>query len=616
MSDAKPQRNSLVLYKQGAARIVESGAKRITIELRDGQQLRVRPKDVLLLHPGPVDDLMQLAVQRENSADLLTAWELLAGSETSLPELAELAYGEYTPAAAWSVWEAVADGLYFSGEPQHITVYTREEVQQERAKREAREAERRQWDEFLQRITDRKTVRDDHLYLRDVEALALGEQSQSRVLNSLGKDETPESAHDLLLQVGYWDISRNPYPSRAKIISTSATGPAPPLSDEARRDLTHLQALAIDDEGNEDPDDAISWDNGRVWVHIADVAALIDPDSTLDRTARDRAANLYLPEETILMLPQDVTKRLGLGLEEKSPALSFGIDLSPDGQIEDLEIVSSWIKATRWTYEEAENRITEPILSNLLEIAQRYEHRRREAGAIDINLPEVRIRVENGDVIIKPILPLQSRSLVREAMLMAGEAAAMFAQENEFAIPYTTQEPPAGPIPEGETMSAMFATRKLLKPGRQSVMPGVHSGLGMAQYAQATSPLRRYLDLVVHQQLRAHLQGRTPLSEQAILERIGAVDLIQRDVRRAERLSRQHWTLVYLLKNPDWQGEGIIVEKHGRRLVAVLPDLDLETDLYLPGDHALDSSVLLEIQDISLPYLTTRFTSLTAPQNP
>lgn len=616
MSDAKPQRNSLVLYKQGAARIVESGAKRITIELRDGQQLRVRPKDVLLLHPGPVDDLMQLAVQRENSADLLTAWELLAGSETSLPELAELAYGEYTPVAAWSVWEAVADGLYFSGEPQHITVYTREEVQQERAKREAREAERRQWDEFLQRITDRKTVRDDHLYLRDVEALALGEQSQSRVLNSLGKDETPESAHDLLLQVGYWDISRNPYPSRAKIISTSATGPAPPLSDEARRDLTHLQALAIDDEGNEDPDDAISWDNGRVWVHIADVAALIDPDSTLDRTARDRAANLYLPEETILMLPQDVTKRLGLGLEEKSPALSFGIDLSPDGQIEDLEIVSSWIKATRWTYEEAENRITEPILSNLLEIAQRYEHRRREAGAIDINLPEVRIRVENGDVIIKPILPLQSRSLVREAMLMAGEAAAMFAQENEFAIPYTTQEPPAGPIPEGETMSAMFATRKLLKPGRQSVMPGVHSGLGMAQYAQATSPLRRYLDLVVHQQLRAHLQGRTPLSEQAILERIGAVDLIQRDVRRAERLSRQHWTLVYLLKNPDWQGEGIIVEKHGRRLVAVLPDLDLETDLYLPGDHALDSSVLLEIQDISLPYLTTRFTSLTAPQNP
>lgn len=616
MSDAKPQRNSLVLYKQGAARIVESGAKRITIELRDGQQLRVRPKDVLLLHPGPVDDLMQLAVQRENSADLLTAWELLAGSETSLPELAELAYGEYTPVAAWSVWEAVADGLYFSGEPQHITVYTREEVQQERAKREAREAERRQWDEFLQRVADRKTMRDDHPYLRDVEALALGEQSQSRVLNSLGKDETPESAHDLLLQVGYWDISRNPYPSRAKIISTSATGPAPPLSDEARRDLTHLQALAIDDEGNEDPDDAISWDNGRVWVHIADVAALIDPDSTLDRTARDRAANLYLPEETILMLPQDVTKRLGLGLEEKSPALSFGIDLSPDGQIEDLEIVSSWIKATRWTYEEAENRITEPILSNLLEIAQRYEHRRREAGAIDINLPEVRIRVENGDVIIKPILPLQSRSLVREAMLMAGEAAAMFAQENEFAIPYTTQEPPAGPIPEGETMSAMFATRKLLKPGRQSVMPGVHSGLGMAQYAQATSPLRRYLDLVVHQQLRAHLQGRTPLSEQAILERIGVVDLIQRDVRRAERLSRQHWTLVYLLKNPDWQGEGIIVEKHGRRLVAVLPDLDLETDLYLPGDHALDSSVLLEIQDISLPYLTTRFTSLTAPQNP
>ena len=77
---------------------------------------------------------------------------------------------------------------------------------------------------------------------------------------------------------------------------------------------------------------------------------------------------------------------------------------------------------------------------------------------------------------------------------------------------------------------------------------------------QATSPLRRYLDLVVHQQLRAFLRGEPLLDEQAILVRIGSVDDVVRGTRRVERLARHHWTLVFLLQNPDWTGDAIVLE--------------------------------------------------------
>ena len=138
----------------------------------------------------------------------------------------------------------------------------------------------------------------------------------------------------------------------------------------------------------------------------------------------------------------------------------------------------------------------------------------------------------------------------------------------------------------------------------------------MDQYAQVTSPLRRYLDLVIHQQLRTYLQDMSLLTQQEIVERIGATSSIQRDLRRTERLSRRHWTLVYLIQHPEWQGEGIIVEIHGRRYVAILPDLDLDTDLYLAGENAHNSSVPVTIQDVSLAYLNTRFAKITPPQNP
>ncbi|MFO7679194.1 MAG: RNB domain-containing ribonuclease, partial [Chloroflexota bacterium] len=117
--------NSLVLYKNKPARVLTAGDKKIEIDVAEQGKISVRPKDVMLLHPGPVASLNAL---HATAGDVLTAWELLAGETTTLPELAELAYGEFSPAAAWAAWRLVADGLYFDGTPEEIRVRTGTEV--------------------------------------------------------------------------------------------------------------------------------------------------------------------------------------------------------------------------------------------------------------------------------------------------------------------------------------------------------------------------------------------------------------------------------------------------------------------------------------------------------
>jgi exoribonuclease-2 len=137
--------------------------------------------------------------------------------------------------------------------------------------------------------------------------------------------------------------------------------------------------------------------------------------------------------------------------------------------------------------------------------------------------------------------------------------------------------------------------------------------LGLPAYTRATSPLRRYLDLVVHQQLRLHLSRSTLLSEMEILERVGASEAVVGGINQAELLSERHWTLVYLLQHPGWQGEGVLVEKRGLRGKFILPELALETQLHLRQDLPLDSRMMLMLKDVNLAELEAYFQVLDSP---
>jgi exoribonuclease-2 len=308
------------------------------------------------------------------------------------------------------------------------------------------------------------------------------------------------------------------------------------------------------------------------------------------------------------MLPWAAIKRLGLGLAETSPALSFGLDLDAEGGIVGLEVVPTWVRVTRLTYAQAEARLDGEPLESLYRVAQANEARRMAQGAFPLELPEVKLRLMAGEIQIEPIPPLRSRSLVMEAMLMAGEAVARLAREAGIPLPFTTQDPPeveARPAP-GD-LAGMFAARRGFRPSEYSTIPSPHAGLGLETYAQATSPLRRYLDLVVHQQMRAYQRGERLLAPQEVLERVGATAAVSGGVRQAEWLSNQHWKLVFLQRHPAWQGEGIVVEQGDRSDLVLIPELDLTTRLRLRGTPPLNSSVRLAFRGANLPVLDVYF---------
>ncbi|HDY83026.1 MAG TPA: RNB domain-containing ribonuclease [Halieaceae bacterium] len=602
MTEARIKPGSLVLYKIRPA-VVETMAEKIEIRFEDGKTKRVRDKDIALLHPGPVRDLKDLEVGEGNVEE---AWELLQGEETGLAEVAELVYGEYTPASAWQTWQLLKDGLYFEGSIGKLRARRAEAVEKERAERVRKETLEQEWAAFLQRVKQGQLEEQDFSRLGEVERVALGKTAKSRVLSALNVAETPEGAHSFLLRCGYWPAHFNPWPLRQGAAVDSTELPVPPLADEPRRDLTHLQSWAIDDEGNTDPDDAISLDGDRIWVHVADVAALVRPDSHLDLAARARSANLYLPEKMVQMLPPVVTDKLGLGLQEESVALSFGFRLNEDAEVTDIEITPSRIRVTRISYEDAEQRLQDEAFRDLHTITETYRAARLARNAAEINLPEVSVRVVDDEVVIRPLPRLASRQMVTDAMLMAGEAAARFAVQHDIAIPYAVQPEPAE-IRQPQSLSEAYAYRRLFKPSNASLSAGRHFGLGLDYYARATSPLRRYVDLVVHQQLRAFVTGKTPLDKERVGESIAQASAVTGVIRRSERLSNLHWKLIYLKEHKDWQGEAVIMALEERKAVVMIPKLAMESRIRRSDNMELDQHISLQLQDVDIPAQTVYF---------
>jgi exoribonuclease-2 len=606
-SQPPPVENSLVAYKSRPARVLKVADNKLEIELEGGKTQRVRYKDVVLLHRGPLSNLAALKPQ---SGEVEEAWELLAGESTNLADLAELVFGRYTPPTAWATWQLIMDGLYFSGTPDKLQVGLPEEVVKEQEARTTKATEKREWLAFIGRLQEGSVSPQHSSRLSEVERLAYGKSDRSRVLRALGRQETPENAHSLLLKVGYWKDSTNPYPTRMGLASEPPNLEWSTLPDEDRLDLTHLSAFAIDDTGNKDPDDAISLDGDNVWVHVADVAAQLDPDSDLDLEARGRGATVYLPEGNIPMLPVEAIDTLGLGLSDISPAFSFKLALGEQGEIAGVEVTPSWVRVTRLTYGEVEKHIADAPFSQLRRLAASSRERRKANGAVEIRLPEVAIQIVQDKVLIRELPPYESRALVTEFMLMAGEAAARFASEHNIPFPFATQALPDLSITRPRGPAEMFAYRKRLKRSQMKSAAGLHAGLGLQGYTQVTSPLRRYLDLVAHQQLRAFIRGDPTLSKQALMMRVGATEAVIHKARRLERLSSRHWTLVHLQRNPHWRGQGIVVEQRGPLATVLIPTLGLDATVSRGRELELNSEIDLGVEGVDLPRLAAQFRSL------
>jgi exoribonuclease-2 len=604
------KKDALVVYKTRPARVVDI-ADKISIMLMTGETVKVREKDIVFLHPGPltgVSLLESLAAIAETSAldkGVREAWELLSGSRATLREAAELAFGAWSPESAWRMYLALREGIYFSGTIEDMTAKDAAQVDVELQKRTVKAGEEAEREAFLDRLRKRSLTAEDRRFMQDVEALALGRSEKSRTMKDAGLSEDPVAAHRLLLETGVWDVFVNPYPARNGCAAESAKSPVSPpgaahYANEDRVDLTRLKAFAIDNEGSEDPDDAIAVteENGEtvLWIHVADPAASVLPDTPADKEARERGTTLYTPDGVYTMLSPDALPLFALGLQEKTPALTFKLTLDADTAIAAVDIMPSWVSVTRLTYRDADALLEKgesPPLAALRDLSRAIFKRRMRNGAVVFDFPDVTIRISGGSdasgkkvVTVEPDIVYDSQSIVKECMLISGEGAALWALRNKIPFPYVSQE--AGEIPEKlpSGYAGSYQLRRTMRSRTLSNKPGLHWALGLDLYTQVTSPLRRYTDLLCHQQIRAFLKGAPLLHDDEILARLLQAERGASAANHAQRASVAHWKQVYLADKKGSVWDAVLLEKRKPRSVVLIPGLALETQVALSGAAA------------------------------
>ncbi|HQL33498.1 MAG TPA: RNB domain-containing ribonuclease [Treponemataceae bacterium] len=615
---------ALVMYKNQPALIKTVTADKFDIDTPSGTK-KVRDKDITLLHAGPVANLSKVQNYPLPEADVREAHTFFDGDNPSLRDIADLLWGDLPPEAWWSVWKTVSESPWFIAESPESPIALRPESQAQAiiAKAQAKKEEGTEKDAFLERLASSlKTgtafdIASDGKYLQEVEALALGKTDKSRILKELqGKvktAETPEAAHEILLATGYWKPSYNPWPSRhGHTIRSSQVPVDPPTDKKERLDLTHYESWAIDNAWSTDPDDAVCFDGERLWIHVADPAETVAPDTPADRDARSRGATLYIPEGAARMLCEETLDYYALGLSPVSRALSFSLLLNPNGSIADVSIHRTRVRVSRLTYAEAELRKDEPGLAPLFAIAANNIERRAKAGAISIDLPEVHLQVSKDDqgnptVSIQRIEPSPAADMVREMMLLAGEGAARFAFKNRIPFQYVSQEAPDIPeqLPPG--LAGEYRKRRGMRSRKVGTVPADHAGLGLGMYSQVTSPLRRYGDLVAHQQLHLWLDGKPLMDTDDMLLRIAQGDLAARECTLAERETNLHWTLVYLAMNPSWTAEAVVVDRAGNQAVVFIPELAREAKITLGNSVELGTVITVRAGNIHIPTQTVTF---------
>lgn len=615
-------KNSAVIYKTQPAVVTELDGDKYTIQFftqgkkRETATQKVREKDFVLLHDGSVSSLDALVFFSDNSIpaqiadtyELILSDEEMSASSISLAEVAELLRGNFLADESWALYNALLGSFEFALDEEKFRknqiafkIRTLEEIKVLKAKAFAKENEAVARAEFLKRLKDKKLdLPADSIFMSDVESLALGKTSKSKTLAEAGFSETPERAHKILLETGMWDITRNPFPVRNGFSMQSATEGLSSPPEEERFEVQET-AYAIDNSWSADPDDAISYDGKSLWVHIADPASSVMPDSSIDKAARDRGTTLYLPEGAVRMLAETSLPDYALGLKEKSNALSFKIEFDANGTVTDCSVLKTLVKVKRLTYKDADEQKDSAELSPFFEIARRNAERRKKAGAVSINLPEIHITVdkETKKVSIVPDVRYESNDVIQEMMLLAGEGAARFAYKNRIPFPYISQEAPEIPkdIPGG--IAGQFKLLRCMHKRSVGITPALHAGVGVTFYSQVTSPLRRYGDLIAHEQLRAFLDARPLIDKDEMLMRISAGDAASIAARKASRESEMHWKLVYLIQNPEWSGAAVCIDiAKGKPAQFFIPSLSMQT--FIAGEFSLNDEIFIKVSKVDI----------------
>lgn len=332
-----------------------------------------------------------------------------------------------------------------------------------------------------------------------------------------------------------------------------------------RIDLTHLHTVTIDDESTRDMDDALSLeetDSGyTLYVHISDVASIIPRGSPLDQEALARATSIYCPEITIPMLPEHLSHHLlSLTAGEVRPAITCIFEVDRNYAITHATIVPSIVKVTqKLSYTEVDAKLekqTDRFLSDLHCIAATHEGKRLSQGAMPVIKRDAQAApAAQGEIKLTEIDEQSpARALIGEMMVLSNCVMANFLQVHNVPCLYRSQELPEPiseremqKIPEGPARD--YAERGRLKRSVVDLKPGLHATLGVQAYIQCTSPIRRYLDLVLQRQILAVLrQEASPYSNEELLSLAQAVEEPLAKALAISKETKRTWILRYLEK--------------------------------------------------------------------
>jgi hypothetical protein len=432
-----------------------------------------------------------------------------------------------------------------------------------------------------------------------------GDARGKQLARSLGLPDDPDQLLEQLVDCGVLGGDVEPAPQRAGLaegFSEEALAEAAEIVDqpisEGRADLTHVFTVAVDDADTREVDDALSirrdGDVVELSVHISDVAASVPVGSALDAAVRDRASSLFLPDRSVLMFPPDVVLgRLSLSEDEERPSLTGVFRLDADGRVLDARFVRSLVRLTRRvTYEETRDPAAlGPDAETgrlLVRVAEALRVQRERRGARLLRLPSQKVTVEDG--VPKVALRLQDAPgdvAVSEAMVLHNTRAGELLADAGFAALYRGQssEAPAGRrIPEPGDPLYASRIRRTFAPTHTSADPLEHAGLGAPAYAQCTSPMRRYADLVNQRQLAAAAHGEPPPYDRDTIAALApALHDRERAVRHAADARTQYWVARAVESGRQRTLHGVLSKAPRRGLGSVwVPELCRELPLRAP----------------------------------
>lgn len=626
-----------------------------------GQSYSLMPRQVTYTvsgqtyKPSQIPSFLEEVKLYLDPSSLEIAWELLVedGGTVTPEEMANLLFSQSEPPKCYAAYCLLSDDkIYFKQKGDSYEPRTAAQVAERKHQLEVEALKAKGQQEFLARVEqalkglpvewqrhDRHRLEALEKYaalLADIVRVGINYDSIARAypppapvletMNMLGRSATPQGAFQLLVELGWWSPHENlflrrssipvQFPSKVLEVAQQRLECPPPDPDADRLDLTHLKVYTIDDESTTEIDDGLSWElladgRERLWVHIADPTRWLTPEDELDLEARKRGSTVYLPTGMIPMFPEVLaTGPMSLVQGKICYALSFGIILDASGAVEEYSIHASLIKPTyRLTYEDVDEMLeldiqAEPEMAAIAKWANKRRDWRYAKGAISINMPEAMIKVKGDEISIHVLDDSPSRQLVAEMMILAGEVAARYGQAHNIPLPFRGQPQPELPreeellqLPAGFVRAC--AMRRCMPKSEMSITPMRHAGLGLDTYTQATSPIRRYSDLLTHFQLKAHLRGDTPpFSAEQLKEVMQTVSTITQEVTMVERQTNRYWALEYLRRNPEavWRATILMWLREDSNLALILlEDLGLQLPMSFRRPVKLGEQILVKV---------------------